>query len=433
MKIAVVGSGISGISAAWGLKDRADLTLYEASSRLGGHSATVDIDYDGTPMSVDTGFIVYNTLNYPNLTAFFETLGIATQASEMSFSVSTPDRDREWAGHSLRSVFATKRNIVSPGFYWMLREILRFNERCRRDLADGRIGGGSLNDYLERHRFSQRFSNDYLVPMGAAIWSTPREKVLAFPAATFIAFFVNHRLVNWARPEWRTVTGGSRSYVRRAIDDIGANVRAGCKVTRVSRQDGRVLVTDTSGHTDLFDHVIIAAHSDQALAMLGRPSEAEQRILGAIRYSSNTVYLHRDPNLMPRRKAVWSSWNYLQETRRPDADVTVSYWMNRLQNLDPDRPVFVTLNPVRPPRDDMTFGRFVYDHPLLDHPARVAQSDLAQLQGRGSIWYSGAYQGDGFHEDGFKAGIAVAEELGGEYAWRRGLDGSGVQAQEAAE
>ncbi len=434
MKLAVIGTGVSGLSAAWGLKDVADITFYDARTRPGGHSATVDIDYDGTPLAVDTGFIVYNTLNYPNLTAFFDALEIATEPSAMSFSVSTDGRRREWASASLRSVFASKRNMVSPTFIWMLREILRFNEKSRHDHANGYVGDVTLGDYLSRNRFSRRFATDYLLPMGAAIWSTPRDEVLAFPAETFISFFVNHRLVHWTQPQWRTVSGGSRIYVEKTLAAIGGTLRLGAKVIRLVRHEDGVTVVDEHGDEDRFDKVIVAAHSDQALEMLDRPTDDERRILGAIRYKPNVVYLHRDLDLMPRRKAVWSSWNYIQEAAAgPQSAVTVSYWMNRLQNLDPARPVFVTLNPVRPPRDDLTFGRYVFDHPQFDQNARDAQNCLPRIQGDGSIWYCGAYHGNGFHEDGFKAGMAVAEALGGSYAWRSPDDGSAQCFLEAAE
>ncbi|MEM9207377.1 MAG: FAD-dependent oxidoreductase, partial [Pseudomonadota bacterium] len=419
MKIAVVGTGISALSAAWGLKDRAELVFYDRRSRLGGHTATVDIDYDGKPLSVDTGFIVYNTLNYPNLTAFFDLLGVKTEWSNMSFAVSTGGRKLEWSGDGLGSLFAQKRNFFSPSFLWMLREIMRFNTKSHQDRKAGKTAGLSLGDYLSKRKFSKKFAEQYLVPMGAAIWSTPRSKMLEFPAESFIRFFENHRLINWNRPEWRTVSGGSRSYHTKMLEKIGGEVRGGCAVTRIERKAGRVDVTDDTGRTETYDHVIIGAHSDQALAMLADPSDKEQRLLGDIQYRPNTVYLHRDPALMPQRKKVWASWNYMEDKRPDDhSDVWVSYWMNRLQNISDDYPVFVTLNPPRPPAPELTFGIYEYDHPQFDKPALEAQKALPALQGERNTWYCGAYHGYGFHEDGMVSGIKVGEALGGHYEWR---------------
>lgn len=420
MRIAVIGTGISGISAAWGLKDRAEIILYESRERPGGHSATVDVNYDGTSIAVDTGFIVYNELNYPNLTEFFAHLGVATKSSAMSFAVSSPGRRNEWSANSVRALFATKRNLVSPSFLWMLKEILRFNDQSKRDLSKGLLDGLSLGDYLTKRQFSGRFSSDYLIPMGAAIWSTPDKDVLRFPAESFIAFFINHRLVNWSRPEWRTVVGGSREYVAKALGPFAGRIRYGAKVKKVRRTNGRIVVTDGSGQTDSFDHVVLATHSDQALGMLEGASPDERHILSSIRYRPNDVYLHRDPVLMPRRKNAWSSWNYLQARGSDNASkATVTYWMNKLQDISADTPLFVTLNPASPPRSELTFGRYTYDHPQFDRAALDALAQIGTIQGVGGVWYAGAYQGSGFHEDGFRSGLAVAEALGGHYPWRK--------------
>ncbi|WP_417769924.1 NAD(P)/FAD-dependent oxidoreductase [Stappia sp.] len=434
MRIAVIGSGIAGNSAAWALSERHDVTLYEKRARPGGHSATVDIDYDGTPMAVDTGFIVYNELNYPNLTALFDHLGVKTEASDMSFAFSLDDGLREWSGGTLNTVFGQRRNIVSPRFMWMLREILRFNRQSIEDRAAGALCGLSLQDYLARRRFSREFASDYLLPMGAAIWSTPPARMLAFPAENFIAFFENHRLVHRDRPVWRTVSGGSRTYVERMLSSLTIKVRLATPVASVTRRDGRVHVIDTKGKEDVFDHVVLAAHTDQTLAMLTDATPEERNILGAIRYRPNQVYLHRDRALMPRRNRVWASWNYLasSDPGAPYRDASVSYWMNRLQNLPDDKPLFISLNPVERPRDDLTFATFEYDHPQFDAGAIAAQKALGQIQGAGNIWFCGAWCGYGFHEDGLVAGLAVAEAIGCEIPWR--LDETGVaRTAEAAE
>ncbi len=422
MRIAVVGGGIAGNAAAWAL-DRAghEVVVYEKNDYPGGHSATVDIDHGGVEITVDTGFIVYNELNYPEMTALYRLLDVPTELSEMTFSVSIDRGRREWAGNTMRSVFAQKRNMVSPTFLWMLREILRFNSQCLSDRDAGHLSGLSLGDYLTWRKFSQRFLTDYLVPMGAAIWSTPVDHMLAFPAESFVNFFANHRLINWRRPEWRTVSGGSREYVRRLTAPIGDRYRLASPVARIERDASGVTVIDDKGHRDRFDQVVIGAHSDEALAMLSAPTQAEDMLLGAIRYRPNRVFLHRDRALMPRRKGVWSSWNYLSwsSDETGETDVSVTYWMNALQNLDPSRDVFVSLNPPQDPDPDLTFGLYSYAHPQFDQAAMAAQKDLVSIQGENRTWFCGAYCGYGFHEDGLRAGIDVAERLGADIPWQR--------------
>ncbi|MDQ0316327.1 NAD(P)/FAD-dependent oxidoreductase [Amorphus orientalis] len=420
-RIAVIGAGISGNSAAWALCDRHDVVLYEAEGRPGGHSATVDVDYDGRTIPVDTGFIVYNDHNYPNLVSLFDELDVPSEPSNMSFAVSARGGAMEWSGNSLGSIFACKRNLVSPRFLRMLRDILRFNAGARADLAEGIAEDITLAEYLAERRFAPSFAADYLVPMGAAIWSMPADRMLDFPACALLAFFDNHRLIDRDRPEWRTVSGGSRVYVDRMLDKIRrrGEVRLATPVARIERDRDGATVIDRAGNRDRFDHVVIAAHSDQALSMLAEPSAAERDLLGAIGYRENTVYLHRDRRLMPKREAVWSSWNYLSwPSTNPSEGVAVSYWMNRLQNIDRSCPLFVTLNPPFAPEPDLTFGTYSYSHPQYDRAALAAQACLPSLQGRQRTWYAGAWCGYGFHEDGLSAGIAAAEALGGSVPWR---------------
>ncbi|MEW5423900.1 NAD(P)/FAD-dependent oxidoreductase [Amorphus sp. 3PC139-8] len=421
-RIAVIGSGISGNAAAWALCDRHDVVLYEAEARAGGHSATVDVDYDGRAIAVDTGFIVYNELNYPNLVSLFEVLDIPTATSDMSFAVSARDRKLEWSGQSLGSVFACKRNLVSPRFLRMLRDIARFNATARSDLAHGIDAAVTLADYLVMRGFSRSFAADYLVPMGAAIWSMPAERMLDFPARALLSFFDNHRLIDTERPQWRTVKGGSRVYVHRLLDKVrrAGTVRLGTPVRRIERDTFGVTVIDETGHHDRFDQVVIATHSDQALALLNRPTHQEREILGAIGYRPNDVYLHRDPRLMPKRRSVWASWNYLSwPADHPAEGVAVSYWMNRLQPIDPACPLFVTLNPPFAPAPELTFAKFSYGHPQFDRAAIAAQEALPAIQGTNHTRFAGAWTGYGFHEDGLVSGIAVAEALGGSVPWRR--------------
>jgi len=410
MKIAIVGTGISANSAAYVLSRHHDVTVYEKQDRIGGHSHTVDVDYDGVRIPVDTGFIVYNELNYPNLTRLFAELGVETQLSNMSFAVSTMSGAFEWSGRNVRSVFAQRRNLFSPGFIFMLREIFRFNRLAREDLASGIAENLSLGDYLSARNFSARFKRDYLLPMGAAIWSTPASEMLRFPARSFLDFFRNHRLIDDDRPKWRTVTGGSRAYVDKLTAPFANKIRVGTGVAQVRRHASGVAVTDTANTTEHYDHIVIGAHSDEALAMLADPTAQETALLGAIRYAPNTVYLHRDPRLMPRRKRAWAAWNYMSPGRLDRGGaLSVTYWMNQLQGIDEAYPVFVSLNPATPPHPELTFKQIDYHHPMFDAAALRAQTQLAALQGARNTWYCGAWLGYGFHEDGLSSGLAAAE------------------------
>ena len=428
MRIAVIGSGISGNMAAYKLATHHDITVYEKRDRRGGHSATKDIDYDGqgTMMSIDTGFIVYNELNYPGLTALFDELDVDTMDSNMSFAFSANHGAMEWSGQSIATVFAQKSNIVKPRFWWMLREIFRFNKLAARDHQAALDAGPSaasqqsLQAWLAQYGFGDTFLRHYLLPMGAAIWSTPAEEMLNFPASSFLQFFYNHRLINADRPQWRTVCGGSRNYVEKLTASFADRIRLNAEVTSITRRDNGVSVT-ANGRTEDYDHVVIASHSDQALAMLADADEAERDVLSAVRYLPNQVYLHRDDRLMPKRQKTWSAWNYLslnegkrdgkQDGEQADPLMTVSYWMNRLQNLDADKPVFVTLNPAEPPAPELTYGHYVYDHPQFDGGAIEAQKKLASLQGTRRTWFCGAWTGFGFHEDGLQSALRVTDGL----------------------
>ncbi len=418
-RIAVVGSGIAGASAAWALNAQCDVTVYEAENRAGGHTATVDIDYDGRPVSVDTGFIVYNELNYPNLTALFAHLGVATHESNMGFALSMDDGRLEWSGENLRTIFSQKRNIVSPTFLWMLREILRFNRQCLADRDSGLIGHATIGEYLQRRRFSAEFRDNYLIPMAAAIWSTPHARMLDYPATSFIGFFENHRLIHNERPNWRTVTNGARTYLDHLLAPLGRRLRLGTPVRSIIRDSGGVTVWAGEDGPQRFDHVIVATHSDQALALLGDPSDLETKILSAISYRPNRVVLHRDPRLMPKRRTAWAAWNYLRWSNDgPAKDVCVTYWMNRLQGIDARMPLFVSLNPTREPRSELVFGEWSFDHPQFDARALSAQARLDDIQGVRRTSFAGAWTGHGFHEDGLRSGLDVASELGAPVPWR---------------
>jgi predicted NAD/FAD-binding protein len=426
MRVAVIGTGIAGNAAAWALSKRYPVTVYDREIRPGGHSHTVTIDYDGKPIAVDIGFIVYNELNYPELTALFAHLGVETIESCMSFAVTADAGRFEWKGggntwrDTAEGLFAQPKNLLSPSYLWMLRDILTFNATSIEDRAAGKLTGLTLRQYFAKRGFAPRLLTDYLAPMGAAIWSAPSDQMLDFPAENFVAFFSNHRLLQYDRPVWRTVKGGSRRYVEKLTAAFRDRLRLGCAVTSVERTPYGVAVRDNHGGNETYDHVVIAAHSDQALAMLSDASDSERAVLGDIRYAPNAVYLHRDIRLMPKRRRAWASWNFLRWRREGSAvnDVAVTYWMNRLQGIDDDMPLFVSLNPPFEPDPALTFGKYMCDHPQYNVAAFAAQKRLGEIQGRRHTWFCGAWTGYGFHEDGLRSGLAVAEALGATVPWR---------------
>jgi uncharacterized protein len=343
----------------------------------------------------------------------FAHLGVKTQASNMSFALSLDQGRLEWSGASYASLFAQKRNMVSLPFLYMLREILRFNKLCVADRNSGYTVGLSIGAYLKSRQFSHRFVDDYLIPMGAAIWSTPRVNMLDFPADAFISFFENHRLIHNERPDWRTVSGGSRNYLSKLLATPGVTVQCNSPVSKVHRADGKAHVSFANGEQQTFDALVLACHSDQALRILGDGSDREVNVLSSITYQPNRVILHRDASLMPKRKRAWSAWNYLRSsTANGDTEVAVSYWMNRLQGIDEKMPLFVTLNPPHEPKPGSIFGEWGYEHPRFDARAIEAQRRIPDIQGRGNVWFAGAWTGFGFHEDGLRSGLEVAVQLG---------------------
>jgi predicted NAD/FAD-binding protein len=413
LDIAVIGSGIAGLSAAWLLSQKHRVTLLEADARPGGHSHTVDVPVQGGSVQVDTGFIVYNEAAYPNLTALFALLDVPTMPSEMSFAVSLDGGALEYSGTDLRGLFAQRGNLVNLRFWSMLRDLVRFYREAPVDAA--RIGLMPLDEYLDSRGYGRAFRDDHLYPMAAAIWSTPAATVGRYPTEAFVRFCENHHLLKLSqRPLWRTVRGGSREYVRRMTAAIGSGVTLGSRVVGVQRGPHGVVVSTSDGNAPRrFDHVVIATHADQALRLLGNDaSPHEARLLGAFAYSRNLAVLHSDASLMPRRRAVWSSWNYTADRSRRDA-LCVTYWMNRLQGIANDTPLFLTLNPMHEPAAEKLIRTEVYEHPIFDAAAIRAQDELWSLQGRRSTWFCGAYFGSGFHEDGLQAGLAVAEAIGG--------------------
>ena len=414
LKVAVVGTGISGLSAAWLLSPRHDVTVYERSERIGGHSNTVVASVAGRRIPVDTGFIVFNRSAYPNLSALFERLAVPTAASEMSLAVSLRNGDLEYSGTGLAGLFAQPGNLVRPRFWSMLRDLVKFYRQATQDadlLTDETV---SLGDYLAARGYGAAFRDDHLLPMASAIWSARPNEILSFPAATFLRFHRNHGLLQLTRrPQWETVVGGSIVYVQRMIQSFADRIKLDTGVIKVQPIAGGVLVTDTRGGSTRYDHVVLATHADQALSSLAEPTPEETELLGAFRYSRNLAVLHSDSSFMPRRRAAWSSWNYIAAQDAPSAGVGVTYWMNRLQSIPDASPLFLTLNPPRSPRAGTLHHSEVYDHPIFDAAAIAAQRRLWSLQGRRNIWFCGAHFGAGFHEDGLQAGLAVAEQLGG--------------------
>lgn len=403
-RVAVVGSGVSGLSAAWLLSRSAEVTLFEADDRLGGHSHTVDAGE--TP--VDTGFIVYNETNYPNLTALFAHLGVETQPTRMSFSVSVDDGRLEYSSTGLGGLFAQKRNAVSPRFWGMLRDMRRFHRTAGAQLPALEAAQTSLADFLESEGYGRAFRDEHLLPQAAAIWSSKLEDMGRYPAASLIRFYANHDLLGLVSSiNWRTVTGGSRHYVRKLAAAL-SDIRTGVGVRAIHRDAGGVSLRDSHGQVERFDQVVLAVHADQALALLEAPSDEERRLLSPFRYSRNLAVLHRDERLMPRRRSAWAAWNHMGRAGQS----SVTYWMNRLQGLDGDA-LFVSLNPFEEPRNGTVVRADTYEHPLFDAETDRAQKALWSLQGVNRTWFCGAWFGHGFHEDGLQSGLAVAEQLGG--------------------
>ena len=424
MKVAVIGSGISGLAAAHRLRGHARVTLFEAGSYFGGHTHTVDVslpDRHGHTVThgVDTGFLVFNERTYPGLIALLAELQVPTAPSDMSFSVQVPGagvlgaRALEWSGSNLATVFAQRRNLLRPRFWGMLSELLRFNRLCT-DLAESGQEQAlvqPLGDFLDQHGFGAAFRHWYFLPMLGCIWSCPTDQMLRFPVATMVRFCHNHGLIQVQnRPQWHTVAGGARQYVHAILQ--GLDARLATPVTHIERTMAGVSVR-AAGVTEPFDAVVLAVHSDQALRLLAQPSAAERRVLGAIRYQPNRAVLHTDTRVMPRRRAAWAAWNYERaaDGAQESARVCLHYWLNRLQPLPFAQPVLVSLNPVSPIDPAKILGEFDYDHPVFDLSAWSAQKQVTELQGVQRTWFAGAWTGYGFHEDGLQSGYRAADAL----------------------
>jgi uncharacterized protein len=419
--IAVVGSGISGLSAAWALSKIHDVTLYEADTRLGGHANTVEIDIGGVATPVDTGFIVFNDWTYPNLIALFDHLQVEVAPSDMSFGISLDDGGLEYASDAkVGSLFAQKRNVLRPNHWRMLLDMKKFYARGPHLAHDFDLAKISLGDLLRQLDMSEAFVRDHIIPMAACIWSGSFADMMDFPARTFVAFFQNHGLfLLEGRPMWRTVKGGSKAYVQKLVADFKGQILLGEPVLAVNRSATGVSVQSKSGPQH-FDQVVMATHGDVAHRLVAQKSHAEADILSAFQTSENLACLHCDAALMPKRRSVWSSWNYVGQRRDDDGSrVPISYWMNRLQNIDAAHDIFVSLNPRRAINPAKIEAQFTYRHPIFNAAAIAAQNRLNEVQGKDRIWYCGAYWRYGFHEDGCMSGLDVARELGAALPWEQ--------------
>ena len=412
MKIAIIGAGISGLSAAYYLHRQHDIRVYESAPRIGGHTATVEVEHGGREYAVDTGFIVYNDWTYPNFIELIDELGVATQPTEMSFSVRCDQSGLEYGGNNLNTLFAQRRNLLKPSFHRMLADILRFNREAVRDLDSGAIDADTrLGEYLDKNGYGDAFVNQYLLPMGCAIWSASTRRMTDFPLLFFTRFFKNHGLLSVNdRPQWHVIKGGSRSYLEPLTRNFSDSIRTNAKITGVRRRDNAVELIMRDGAVEVFDQVVFACHSDQALELLRDATRHESENLGAIPYQMNEVVLHTDDSLLPRKKLAWSSWNYWLRAREQERAV-LTYDMNILQGLEADTTFCVTLNASDAIDRAKVIDTFYYSHPVFSLKSVAAAENISAANGRNRTWFAGAYLRNGFHEDGVVSGRRVAEAI----------------------
>jgi uncharacterized protein len=436
VRIAVVGAGIAGVGAAWLLSPTNTVDVYEAAPQLGGHAATIDVTVAGSTFPADAGFQVFNTRTYPNLIRFFDVLGIEWLETDMSFSVQVASENVEWSGTSLNTVFAQRGNIVNPRFLAMLADIMRFSLDADRLLADPTIDEITLAELVEREGYSATFADWYLIPMGSAIWSTPPDMLRGYPAGTFLRFCNNHGLLHiTGKPMWRSVINGSRTYVEAAARDFSGEVFLGEPVRGIERLEGGGVSVATDNRALVYDAVVLAAHAPDSLAMLTDATPLEREILGAFTFQCNEIALHTDESFMPVSHRAWASWNWYAETADADKDrLVLTYWLNNLQQMPDGAPqVFETLNPHKPYAEGSVLERVDFEHPLFSAEAVAAQQRLGEIQGSGGVWYAGAWQRYGFHEDGLLSAVRVAEALGATLPWGDELDESRTRPLAAPE
>ena len=419
MKIAIIGSGISGLSSALLLSQKHNITLFESNNRFGGHANTVEIMHKENVIPVDTGFIVYNKLNYPNLVSFFDFLKVETIDSDMSFAVSARDGQLEYSG-SMKGIFAQKKNFFNLKFYRMLKDIIIFfifGYKYAFQFKESE----SLGEYVKRCNFSKEFINDHLIPMSSAIWSCPEKEILNFPAKTLLTFFKNHQLINFIfRPKWRTVKGGSKQYVNKVIEKLSSDAKnrliLNSKIKSVYCKNNKIEINFEES-TEIFDKVIMATHPDQTIKLIKNLDEQSTDILRKFKYQKNIVYLHSDSSLMPKNKKTWSSWNYVSSKREEKSSVT--YWMNLLQKINNSLNVFVSLNPYITPIKSLTYKKIIYEHPIFNTQTNEAQKKLTEIQGKNNIFYAGAWLRYGFHEDGIMSAVNISSLLNIKIPWKK--------------
>ena len=415
MNIAIVGTGISGLGAAYLLAPRHDVTVYEKNTYIGGHSRTIDVPTGNSKTPVDTGFIVFNNWNYPNLTSLFKELDVPCQKSDMSFGVSI---DNGWLEYGSSGLFAQKRNWIRPAYYGMLADILRFNKQAPAYIE--RDAGVTLQECLDELNMGKWFRRYYLLAMGAAIWSCPIDAVMKFPAYTFLQFFKNHGLLSINnRPQWYTVSGGSREYVTRLVKSIKDKIKLDCGVRKITHRDNKITVEDVKGNMNTFDQVIFACHADEVLKIMDN-STPYRNVIKAFGYRNNQIIVHGDTSFMPRNKKCWASWVYLSQSGEDNKrSVSLSYWMNNLQGLDKKYPIIITLNPGRRPQEDLIFDEHTFSHLVFNLEAFKAQKRMQDIQGKNGLWFCGAYQRYGFHEDGLLSAVNVAKVMEADIPWHQ--------------
>lgn len=416
-RIAIIGAGISGLGAAYLLHPHHDITVFEKNAYIGGHSRTVDVPAPEGNVPVDTGFIVFNTRNYPLLTSLFAHLQVPIAKSCMSFGASIENGWMEYSTQKPQHMFAQKANLLRPAFWRMIADILAFNRKASRYLqSDPAL---TLGECLDELKLGPWFRDYYLLAMGGAIWSMPLQQMLAFPAKSFIRFFANHGLLTVNdQPQWYTVEGGSREYIKRLAQAFSDRIQPDCGITKAVRDTSGVTLHTTQGETVRFDEVVFACHADQALEMIDSPTGDEQQILSQMRYQPNRVVLHSDESFMPKRRNAWASWVYLSGRRKDTNNkVSLSYWMNNLQPLATRLPIIATLNPAKEPRKELTYDEYWFDHPVFDEAAIRAQERIGSLQGQNRFWFCGAYQRYGFHEDGLLSAVTMADKMGVKPSW----------------
>ncbi|WNO08462.1 NAD(P)/FAD-dependent oxidoreductase [Teredinibacter sp. KSP-S5-2] len=412
MKIAIVGAGISGLTAAYYLNQKHDITLFEAAEQIGGHTATKKIRYQGETHNIDTGFIVFNDWTYPNFIQLLNEIGVQSQPTSMGFSVKSALTGIEYSGSGFKGIFSQKRNLFRPGFLRMLKDIARFNKEATSELESGTLKEGlTLGEYLTQNRYSDLFISHYLIPMGCAIWSASEKTMLEFPLLFFVRFFRNHGLLSIKnRPQWRVLKGGSHAYLGPLTQAFQDKIQVNAQISGIQRVEGGVLIHRKNALTEKFDQVILACHSDQALALLDNPTKKEKEILGAMLYQDNEVVLHTDTRLLPQRKSAWSSWNYWL-TVKDQKQAVLTYNMNILQQLNSKHTFCVTLNATDEINPDTILGQYNYAHPVFTQESVAAANQWETINGMNNTWFCGAYWGNGFHEDGVVSALRVVNQI----------------------